>query len=54
VVYIDSRAITDAEAMDWVVLNVNIMDRARSEDFAKLNEVVRSVGVSRNIRTNKF
>jgi hypothetical protein len=42
VVDVDPCAVADTEAMNRVVLDVDIVDRARSEDFAKLDEVVRS------------
>jgi hypothetical protein len=40
---IDAGAIADTEAMNRIVLNVNIMDRAGSENTFQFNEVVGSV-----------
>lgn len=47
-VNIDASAIANAEAVDWVVLDVNVMDRARSEDFAELDEVIWPANVVSN------
>lgn len=40
---IDAGTIADAEAVYWVVLNVEIMNRAVSKHFTELNEMVRPV-----------
>jgi hypothetical protein len=41
VVNVESSAVTDAEAMNRVVLYVEVVDRAGSEDLPNLNEVIR-------------
>lgn len=42
VVDIKPSAVANTEAMNGVVLDVDVMDCARSQDFAELNEVIRS------------
>jgi hypothetical protein len=42
---VDTCTTADTEAMYRVVLDIDVMNRARSEDFADLNEVIRSVMV---------
>jgi hypothetical protein len=37
---VNTSTVADAEAMHWVVLDVNIMNRALPKHFAELNEVV--------------
>lgn len=41
---VDSRAVANAEAMNRIVLDVKVVHRAVTEDFAELNEVVGSGG----------
>jgi hypothetical protein len=37
---VQSIAVADAETMDWVVLDIDVMNRTRSENLGKLDEVV--------------
>lgn len=43
--YIQSRAVTNVEAVDRIVLDVDVVHRAGSKDFAELNEVVRPLQI---------
>jgi hypothetical protein len=49
VIDIKVGTIANAEAMNWVVLDVDVMNRAVSKHFRELDEVVRSVVLVRNI-----
>lgn len=40
VINVNSCAVADAEAMNGVVLNVNVVDGAVAEDLAELDEVI--------------
>lgn len=40
VVDINASTIADAEAVDWVVLDVNVMHRALTEHLGELDEMV--------------
>lgn len=42
---VNTGTIADAEAMYWVILNVDIMNRAVPKHFTELNEVVRPESV---------
>ena len=44
-VNVDPSTVADAEAVDRVVLDVNIVNRTGPKDLAQLDEVVRSVNV---------
>jgi hypothetical protein len=46
VMNVDACTAANTEAMYRVVLDVDVVNRARSKDFADLNEVIRSVMVS--------
>jgi hypothetical protein len=50
VIDIKVGTIANAEAMNWIVLNVNVMNRAVSKHLGKFDEVVRSVVLVRNIK----
>lgn len=50
---IKSCTVTDTEAMDRVVLDVDIVDRAVAKDFTEFDEVIRPNNVVRTEVTAK-
>jgi hypothetical protein len=49
VINIKVCTVTDAEAMNWIILDVDVVNRAISKHFCELNEVVGSVSLVSNV-----